>query len=99
MQFKFFIFHDYMPKFISGNLTAGGIYNNFEYGVFIKETETISVIKNDLVGYGNLGATINTDEIDAYCSISDEIKELYKQREKSSKKEIENKFRKAVSKA
>src|SRR3972149_10569015 len=23
----------------SGNLTAGGIYNNFEYGVFIKETE------------------------------------------------------------
>lgn len=83
----------------SGNLTAGGIYNNFEYGVFIDEAKTISLIKNDLVGYGNLGATINSDEIDTYCSISAEIKELYRQREKSSKKEIENKFKKAVSKA
>ncbi len=83
----------------SGNLTAGGIYNNFEYGVFIDETTIISLIKNDLVGYGNLGATINSDEINTYSSISDEIKELYRQKEKSSKKEILNKFREAVLKA
>lgn len=83
----------------SGNLTAGGIYNNFEYGVFINETETVSLIKNDLVGYGNLGATINSDEINIYCSISDEIKELYKQKEKSSTKEVLDKFKEAVVKA
>jgi phosphatidylserine/phosphatidylglycerophosphate/cardiolipin synthase-like enzyme len=29
----------------SANLTAGGIYNNFEYGVFIGEQETVSDIK------------------------------------------------------
>ncbi|MBI5916731.1 MAG: hypothetical protein HY842_15240 [Bacteroidetes bacterium] len=83
----------------SGNLTAGGIYNNFEYGVFIEETPTVSLIKNDLIGYGNLGATINYDEIENYCVISDEIKELYKQIEKSSRKEIESKFKKAIIKA
>jgi len=83
----------------SGNLTAGGIYNNFEYGVVINEIKTISVIKNDLIGYANLGALINSEEIDGYCEVSEEIKELYKQKENSSKKEIENKFRKALNKA
>lgn len=83
----------------SGNLTAGGIYNNFEYGVFLDDTLSISKIKNDLVSYGNLGALINYEEINSYCSISEEVKQLFRQRENSNKKEIEAKFKKAVEKA
>jgi len=83
----------------SGNLTAGGIYNNFEYGVFIKEDEKISVIKNDLLNYANLGALINSEEINNYCEVSEEIKKLYKQKEKSVKSEIEIRFKKAIRKA
>ena len=83
----------------SGNLTAGGIYNNFEYGVFINQSSKVSKIKNDLLSYANLGAVINSDEIDNYCRISEEIKKLYKQREKSSKGEIEIKFKRAINKA
>jgi phosphatidylserine/phosphatidylglycerophosphate/cardiolipin synthase-like enzyme len=83
----------------SGNLTAGGIYDNFEYGIFIKDSTTVLVIKNDLINFANLGAQINSLEIDNYCEVSEEIKELYKQKEKASKKEIEIKLRKAISKA
>jgi hypothetical protein len=83
----------------SGNLTAGGLYNNFEYGIFTDEEININFIKKDLLNYGNLGALINYEEIKTYCSISEEIKLLYKQKEKSSKKEFENKFNKAVEKA
>lgn len=83
----------------SANLTAGGIYNNFEYGVFISELKTVTTVKNDLLSYANLGASINASEIDAYCDISEELKEQYKQKENSSKKEFENKFRHALSKA
>ncbi len=83
----------------SGNLTAGGLYNNFEYGIFVDDEININLIKNDLLNYGNLGATINYDEIKIYCSISEEIKLLYKQKEKSSKKEFESKFKIAVEKA
>src|ERR1035437_7063854 len=83
----------------SGNLTSGGIYNNFEYGVFIKEDEKISVIKNDLLNYANLGALINLEEINNYCEVSEEIKKLYKQKEKSVKSEIEIRFKKAIRKA
>lgn len=83
----------------SGNLTAGGLYNNFEYGIFTDDESSINLIKNDLLNYGNLGAVINYDKIKTYCTISEEIKLLYKQKEKSSKKEFENKFKVAVEKA
>jgi len=83
----------------SGNLTAGGIYNNFEYGVSIGEQRTVSDIKIDLLGYANLGASINSVEIDAYCDISEELKEQYHQKVSSSKREFADKFRRALNKA
>jgi hypothetical protein len=83
----------------SGNLTAGGIYNNFEYGIFLDNRISISKIKNDLVTYANLGAIINYEEINSYCLISEEIKQLFRERENSSKKVIEAKFKKAIEKA
>jgi len=83
----------------SGNLTAGGIYNNFEYGVSIGEQKTISDIKIDLLSYANLGATINSAEIDAYCDVSEELKAQYKQKESSSQREFTDKFQRALNKA
>jgi HKD family nuclease len=83
----------------SGNLTAGGIYNNFEYGVFTQQKEKVSIIKNDLLNYANLGAIINSEEVDNYCELSEEIKRLYLQKEKSVKLEIEKKFKITVTKA
>lgn len=83
----------------SGNLTAGGIYNNFEYGVIINQKSKVSIIKNDLLSYANLGAIINSEEINDYCEISEEIKKTYEQKEKSSKSEFEIQFKKAVTKA
>lgn len=96
---KAYVSDDRKAIITSGNLTAGGIYNNFEYGVFIEEVKIVSVIKNDLISYGSIGAIIDSGDIEKYCIISDEIKELYKQRENSFIEEIESKFKKAVSKA
>lgn len=83
----------------SGNLTNGGIYTNFEYGVLIQRNENIRFIKNDLLKYASLGSLINSQEINSYCDISEEIKKLYKQKEKTVKNEIEKKFRRAITKA
>ena len=83
----------------SGNLTAGGLYNNFEYGIFTDDESNINFIKSDLLNYGNLGAAINFEEIKSYCSISEEIKILYQQKERSSKAEFENRFKIAIEKA
>ena len=83
----------------SGNLTAGGIYNNYEYGIFINDNEKVVSIKNDLLNYASLGAEISFEELVNYCIASDEVKKLYKQRERSTKKEFERNFQKAVSNA
>ena len=96
---KVYVSDDKKAIVTSGNLTAGGLYNNFEYGVFIDSIDTVSTIKNDLIDYGNLGAKINLLEIETYCALSDEIRQLYKKREKSSKKEIDIVFKRAVGNA
>lgn len=83
----------------SGNLTAGGIYNNFEYGIYTQQKEKVSIIRSDLLNYASLGATINSLEINNYCEVAEEVKKLYQQREKSAKIEIEKKFKIAVAKA
>jgi HKD family nuclease len=96
---KVYVSDDSKAIITSGNLTAGGIYNNFEYGVFTQQNEKVSIIRNDLLNYANLGATINSTEIGNYCDVAEEIKKLYQQREKSAKVDIERKFKIAVSKA
>ena len=62
----------------------------------LRQIEKIEIVKNDLLSYANLGATITSLEIDEYCKISEEIKALYKQKEKFVKNELEIKFKKAV---
>jgi len=61
----------------SGNLTAGGLYNNFEYGIFTDDSGFVSFIKNDLTDYGNLGALVNYKDILNYCNLSKKVSEIY----------------------
>ena len=49
-----------------------------------------------MLNYASLGAEINFEELNSYCKASEEIKKLYKQREKSTKKEFERNFQKAI---
>jgi phosphatidylserine/phosphatidylglycerophosphate/cardiolipin synthase-like enzyme len=83
----------------SGNLTAGGLYRNFEYGLFLSDSNIISQINNDLIGFGKLGALISIKELDDFCLISDEIKAIYKKKENTVKKEIEEELRQVLYKA
>lgn len=39
----------------SGNLTAGGLAENYEYGIATRDEEAISVIRKDLEEYAGLG--------------------------------------------
>lgn len=83
----------------SGNLTAGGLFRNFEYGIEIGEKNTVAVIKNDIVSYSNLGAKVSFNEISSYCEVASEINKAYKQKEISARKEITQKFRKLFQQA
>jgi len=83
----------------SGNLTAGGLYHNFEYGVFSDDRHFVSYIKNDLTDYGNLGALIDHNDIINYCNLSDKVKDIYRKKEDTITKENENQFNSAIEQA
>src|SRR5438445_4272062 len=96
---KVYISDEKSAVITSGNLTAGGIFRNFEYGVRVNEGQFVSSIKSDLLGFADLGAKVGLAEINHYCEISDEVSKLYSEKEKSVKSEAELRFRQAITKA
>ncbi|MDR0754534.1 MAG: phospholipase D-like domain-containing protein [Prevotellaceae bacterium] len=83
----------------SGNLTAGGLFNNYEYGTYIFDKKTVSLIKNDLTDYGNLGALVNLNDILNYCSLTEKVKDIYHKKEKHKNKELDILLNKAINEA
>jgi phosphatidylserine/phosphatidylglycerophosphate/cardiolipin synthase-like enzyme len=73
----------------SGNLTAGGLYNNFEYGIFTDDCTFVADIKKDLTDYGNLGALVNYQDLQRYCDLSETIIGSYPQKDISLNNAIE----------
>ena len=63
----------------SANLTAGGLYHNYEYGVEIDDEETVNRIRDDIVEYSELGAAVDRTCLDAYCKVAQELRETYRQ--------------------
>lgn len=47
----------------SANLTAGGLFRNYEYGVEILDSDAVGVIRDELLAYSDLGALISQDAL------------------------------------
>ncbi|MDR1793246.1 MAG: phospholipase D-like domain-containing protein [Bacteroidales bacterium] len=62
----------------SGNLTAGGLYKNYEYGISVDDNEIVKNIKNDLTDYGNLGTLLDKSAIQLLC---DKFSNIYNKNE------------------
>jgi hypothetical protein len=64
----------------SANLTSGGLVNNFEYGVLIKDKDIISTIKEMLMYY-SLGNVLDKDLVE---KVSREAEKLYEVKNKTN---------------
>jgi hypothetical protein len=56
---KIYIFDSKYAVITSGNLTNGGLINNYEYGVLIDDTKEIEIINSDYVALTNHDSTGN----------------------------------------
>lgn len=83
----------------SGNLTAGGLKLNYEYGIEINNKRAVSTIKSDISEYANLGVEITQDKLSAYCKISEEIKIEFTKVIETQKCQVKEKFNKLVREA
>ncbi|HKI20141.1 MAG TPA: phospholipase D-like domain-containing protein, partial [Isosphaeraceae bacterium] len=54
----------------SANLTGGGLFANFEYGVELSEPTVVAQVRGDLHEYAALGATVGDEQLTSFCEVS-----------------------------
>lgn len=83
----------------SGNLTAGGLYRNFEYGIEINKDEDVLKIKDDIDSYSLLGGKVTIDDISSYCLILEELNVTLIEKENSTSQKVKEQFHTVFRKA
>ena len=69
----------------SGNLTAGGLERNFEYGVYTSDWEAVSTIRKDLEEYAELGTRVTKEELQSYVEAAQNVRATYQEQQESQK--------------
>lgn len=83
----------------SGNLTAGGLDRNYEYGVSTSDKAAITVIRNDLEEYAGLGAQIDEAELRIYNQAAKKVRTTFQKQQKSAQKAARRDFEEALEEA
>lgn len=83
----------------SANLTAGGLFRNYEYGIEVSERSVVSRIRSDIEEYGALGARVGAHELAAYCSLAEELRTLFRNSVNSVSKKIARRFEQRLREA
>jgi hypothetical protein len=96
---KVYVADDDIAIVSSGNLTAGGLYRNFEYGVELRSDAIAETIKRDVLEFGALGADVPSEQLDAYCEAADELRGLCDEQQRSARREIRRRFQQAFRNA
>lgn len=71
---KVYVFDSTYAIVTSANLTAGGIYRNFEYGIGIADRATVSRIRDSVEAYAELGAAVELEQLARYCTLALEVR-------------------------
>lgn len=83
----------------SGNLTAGGLEKNYEYGVSTSDVEAISIIREDLEEYAGLGARVEKDELHRYVKAAQNVRSSFREQQRSQEEAAREKFEEALAEA
>jgi hypothetical protein len=83
----------------SANLTAGGLYRNYEYGLEVTEQTLVSRIRTDIHEYGLLGASVGYDRLRAFCSVAKELRQLFNRKLKTVSNKLAREFEEKVQTA
>ncbi len=76
----------------SANMTEWGLCRNFEYGVNIRDRETVSVVREDVLQYAALGSEINAEKLSTFATIVGELKVMMKAVERAARTRIRRQF-------
>ncbi len=83
----------------SGNLTSGGLLQNYEYGLRVSEPSVVRSIRNDVTAYAALGAVITDNQLADYCDIAREVRDSFRQSQATISRSIRRRFTAVVRRA
>lgn len=72
----------------SGNLTTGGLKNNNEYGVLMRDPGLVAQIRTDLLKYASLGSLVPFDMLQGIGEATRELKAIRKEADKTIQAKI-----------
>ena len=67
----------------SGNLTAGGLDVNYEYGLKVVDAPTAAAIHRDITSYATLGALVPIEALNVYSQRAAHLRDLYRAQERA----------------
>lgn len=80
----------------SGNLTAGGLALNYEYGVELANAPLVRTVRQDIIDYASLGADVSADELQSYCQAADRVRLAFRKEREGIAKSIKTEFAKLL---
>ncbi|MFH1748203.1 MAG: phospholipase D-like domain-containing protein [Planctomycetota bacterium] len=83
----------------SANMTAGGLRQNYEYGIQLSEPDAVASIRNDVIAYGDLGAHVNHAQLVRYCEIAQDVRSLYEHAHRSISSAVRRRFQSVLQSA
>ena len=72
---KVYVADDQQAIVTSGNLTAGGLRLNYEYGLHLLDARLAEEIRRDVLDYAALGSHLSAVDLDEFCAYTREAKE------------------------
>jgi hypothetical protein len=89
---KVYIADDRAAIITSGNLTAGGLVSNFEYGVAFDEPSLVERVKNDLEEYASLGAILGDEQLASFCEASERVRHAFREQTANVARKVREEF-------
>lgn len=81
----------------SGNLTDGGLYRNYEYGVRLNDPILIRHVRQDLTEYADLGNIVTRTQLDTLVQAAKDLRSLHRKKERQASREIRQEFARRVA--
>lgn len=83
----------------SGNLTAGGIIHNHEFGVLVESEDVVARIRGNVEELAALGVAVSGERLRLYARLAEELIAKYEKKLRSARKEASRDFERAFREA
>ena len=94
---KVYVADDQQAIVTSGNLTAGGLHLNYEYGLHLLDPQLAAEVRRDVLDYAALGASLGLPDLSEFCAHAREAKAALAQ--STTPTPAQERFREAVRQA